>query len=263
MQIKLPRAPWLRILAICSPGLLAILAASLFVMHRLSQNADGVCVDSGRVFSESELRQAVIRNLIQIDVDNANRQKDLFNEIFRTGIVKSPPKTVIRNLLDEFFDNGKSFEENFSIEVIAPGNRGFDLDTLQEPFLLIGYGTMRRDGAAIMASTDIHKIENSERLQKQHTYSLYERYRGFGKHFYRMKRTLIEKDCCDNNNHGRSEEEYLADKRTAYIGSKNSFDRNLAVLELIAQVSNCGAILTFKEEDTGFDLTSIQWIREQ
>jgi hypothetical protein len=193
----------------------------------------------------------------------ANDYERLFhNGTKRVGIVRNPPggymyptELNIKRLMERAYNNDLSFEENFSIEKIAPSDGGIDVSSLEEPFMLVSYDTYRGGLVTIIISTDVRQVDPPS---WPHKISLCDRFCGFGNYYYRIKRIYLSRECCDNRDHGRSPEEYLNNKRKKYLESLESFERNIAVHDNYVIVSNCGDIQTEKS-DNGMDLDIIKY----
>ncbi len=244
-------------------GLFVVLALSVFFFWRFEQAKTGICRDSGKILTGQDLRQAVLKNLVMIAVEAANVHEGLFhNGTERVGIIRNPQginiyptEYNIKSLMEKAYNNDRSFEENFSIEMIAPGDNGFDVNKLEEPFMLVGYWTYPGGGAVIIVSKDVRPVDPPA---WSHKISLYDRFHGFGNYYYRIKQTFLSRECCDNRDYGRTREDHLKKKRIEYLGSLRSFDKNIAVHDNYVMVSNCGDLLTEKSEN-GMDQDVIKY----
>jgi hypothetical protein len=261
MKIKENRNKYSRL--IIAVGSIVVVALLLFFFWRVEQAKTGICTDNGRILTEHELRQAVMQNLVDLMVEAANVHERMFNRgTSRVGIVRNPPggymyptAVNIKRLMESAYNNDLSFEENFAIEKIAPSDSDFDVDSLEEPFMLIRYDADRSGSVSIIVSTDVRQVDPPVWPHKS---SLYERFCGFGNCFFRIKVSHFSRECCDNRDHGRSREEYLNNKRKKYMESLESFDRNIAVHDNYVMVSNCGDIKTEKSEN-GLDMDIIKY----
>jgi hypothetical protein len=244
-------------------GSLSILALSMFFLWRVHQGKSDICVENGRILNPGELRQAVLQNLVNIEVEATNVQEGLFNAGTEwVGIVRVPEEAprdstevYIKKIMEKAYKNDLSFEDNFSIEVIAPSENGFDVSRLEEPFMLVRYSTRPHGSATFYMSTDVRAAVPSWQPKT----SLFERFRGFGNHYFLIKRIFINRECCDNRDYGRKREKYLDDKRKDYMASLENFDRGIAVHDNFVMISNCGDIRTEKSED-GMDRDLIKFI---
>jgi hypothetical protein len=238
-------------------GILAIILA-LFVTVQLSLGNAGVCVNQGRVLSEAELRQAVLQSLMNIEIENQNIYKRVHHAgKARIGVVRNPSEPDVLKLMERTVHSDKTFEENFGIEEIALGIQEFDVGQLREPFMLANYTSESAGGAAFYVSTEIQQINNPEQIKKLRNNSklnLYERIQGFGKYYFHIPRTFIDRGCCDSRIPEKKRGElYYSTLKVLNWSSKNP--------KLITHVSNCGELLTFNEEDSGLNLQSITWIQ--
>lgn len=263
---KVECVPIIPYFLIISLGLFVVLALSLFFLWRIDESKTGICKTQGRVLTEHELRQAVLQNLVNIDVEATNVHERLFNtDRDRTGIVRIAPEVkidqteyYIKSLVEKSHNNKLSFEENFSVEVIAPGH-GIDVSRLEEPFVLVTYST-DTGGALFIFSTDVRQVPPPNWASKV---SLYARFQGFGNHYYRIKCTSIDLKCCDNRTYPYrfSHDEHLAKKEKAYLGSLRNIDSKLAVHDRYVAISNCGDIPT-ENSDNGMDQYFVKFMHK-
>ncbi len=241
-------------------ALLVVLLFFVFVACRIVKNETGICVAVGRVMSDAEHRQAFIRNVVRLGVMNSDIQEEIFRgEAVRTGIIYKASELRFRELVMNFYDNGRSFEENFNIKVIAPLGSGVEADEISEPFFIVMFRPAFGGGAQFIPSSGVVKAEDPASIKKNHNPNLYERFRGFGGSYYSVTFTLISVECCDNRSHYRTREEYVNRKISAYLASIESMNRGFATHTKIAAASNCGEVLT--ERDAGnIGTRSIKWI---
>lgn len=179
--------------------------------------------------SAEEHRQAFLRSLVQLGISNSQiQEKHLRGGAVRTGIISDPPQLDFHKLLLEFYGNKKSFEENLDIEVIASIDNEFGANKLSEPFVLVTFSPSPAGNAKFTPSQEIVKTEDLASIKKKHRLNLYERFRGFGKHYYSLTFTLINVECCDNRAHYRTREEYMNRKVKAHLESINIMQRGFA-----------------------------------
>ena len=159
------RKPWFYSAAIIVAGLFLALAAAVFFMSRVSQARAGMCPDTGTVLSEQELRRAVIKNLINNQVEISRLREHINNNgASRVGVIREPREHDVRKLIVSALGSEKTFEENLSIEEIAQTER--DAKPVEEPFILVSYETYRYGSAMLTDSNGIEKIEDPQRFQK-------------------------------------------------------------------------------------------------
>ncbi|MEJ2693584.1 MAG: hypothetical protein P8166_11140 [Candidatus Thiodiazotropha sp.] len=236
------------------------IALSIHIKLRIAKNAEGICIAENRVLSSEEHRQAFLRNLVQLSINNSNIHDGIHRtEALRTGIIRDTRQLDLRALVKAYYNNGKSFEENFSIEMVAPREHGFDITQLDEPFVLVNYHANRIDISTFTPSSSVIKADARQEIKEKYSPSLYEKYRGFGNNYYKIKYTFIGRGCCDNRLFHRSQKEYLEEKRRSYNETISSFDLGFATHTDIAIASNCGAILTYVT-DNGISTRAIRRI---
>lgn len=207
----LPR--WALLMAAAS----VLLALVAHVMWRLSQNKSGLCVAANQVLGEEEMARRVVLNLLLNAVQNSNRHEAVFrNGRLRAGLIRAEDRPDVRALVEESFGNDESFEENFSIEPVAPADGDLDLHALGPAFTVVTYDALSGGGATFVSTADIRPAPGFALAGGEEETSLLERYRGFGNHYYRVARTFIARDCCDNRSYGHSREAHLSRMRLAY-----------------------------------------------
>lgn len=223
----------------------ALLALGGHLAWRLSRNESGLCLASNQVLSEEELTRRVARNLLLIEVRNGNRHEAAFrNGRLRVGLVRSAGKPDVRAIVEAALGSERSFEENFSIQPIAPADAEFDVGSLEGPFTMVTYDALRGGRATFVSTVDIRREPDFTPVGNDEQPGLLEKYDGFGNHYYRVVLTFIARDCCDNKSFGASRDGYLERKKKAYESSMQAFKRGFAIHEQIVSVSNCGDILT-------------------
>ena len=237
-------------------GILAVILV-LFVTVQLSLNRAGVCVNQGRVLSEVELRQAVLQSLVTIEIENRNIYERIMGHRSSSpiGIIRNPRELDVLKLMEESVHSDKTFKMNFKIEEITPE---FDVERLEEPFMLVNYDDSKYDGTAVFyVSSEIQQIDRPEQIKKlknKYTLSLFERLQGFGEYYFHIPQTFSDRGCCDNRVPKNKRKEI-------YLGSLRSINLDLKKPKRFVLVSNCGELLTFREKDTNLDLQSIIWIQ--
>lgn len=248
---------WLAVLGIAAAVLLALTA---HVAWRISQNESGLCLAANKVLDEEELTRRVARNFLSMEVRNANLHEAAFrNGRLRVGLIRNVEKPDIRAIVQASFGSEKSFEENFSIQPIAPAKVEFDVRSVDEPFTVVTYDALRSGGATFASTADIRRAPDFAPGDNDRQLSLLEKYGGFGNHHYRVVHNFIGRECCDNRSYGVSREEYLSRKTKAYESTMQSFKRGIAIGEFLVSVSNCGDILT-DESEVGAGLRTIRRI---
>ncbi|MCX2782263.1 hypothetical protein OQJ46_04555 [Microbulbifer thermotolerans] len=113
--------------------------------------------------------------------------------------------------------------------------------------------------ARFISTKSVYEIENDDDYKKRYKISLFDRYRGFGKHFYSLKSLIIHKDCCDNKFYRQTIREYMKNKREAYRDTVEAFDLGVAFHSQVVAVSNCGNVMTEKIEN-GLNLDFVKWM---
>jgi hypothetical protein len=254
---KTSRLWWLAALAVVVSVPLALLAC---VGWRLSQNGAGLCLAANKVLGQEELARLVARNLLLNEISNSRLHEAAFrNGRLRVGVIHGPDKPDVRAIVAESFGNERSFEENFSIQPVLPAEAAFDARSVESPFTVVTYDASRGGRATFVSTVDIRRAPGFMPSGGGEQAGILERYRGFGNHYYRVVRSFIARDCCDNRSFGAPREDYLRRKKEAYQSSMQSFERGLALREDIVSVSNCGDIPTVGS-DIGAGLRTIKWI---
>ncbi|WP_182852687.1 hypothetical protein [Metapseudomonas otitidis] len=235
-------------LAVVFALLLSLAAYALNRVHRLDE---GICMAVDRALSPEEHRQVLLRSLVRLGMENSRiHDKYLGGQKLKTGVIRNPPRYDFSKLMEAFSRNDRSFEVNFSIEPIAPQRSGFDLRSLHEPYVLVSYRKDDSGGARLLDTRQLEKLDPVAAAKLDYSPSLYERFRGFGRHFYRVSYTFLDTGCCDSAHAGESHPDYLARKRREYWEWQESFDRGLVNHQWSVAASNCGEVLT-EEDETG------------
>jgi hypothetical protein len=209
------------------------------VWYRLEKVESGVCEKAGRVLTEEELRRAVLQSLVDLEVDRTNilyrHDRNL-----SAGIISNLEFTDFIKLMEKAVQSDTGmFEENFGLKKIAPKKGPFDISSLQEPFILME-DHLKADGVAgFYVSSHVQKASYNGRL------SLGKRLFGYGKYYFHIPFFTFIAKCCGK----RFSREERAD---AY---EFSYDSRAINPKEVVPVSNCGDLLTEREQDTGLYLS--------
>lgn len=103
------------------------------------------------------------------------------------------------------------------------------MNETSEPFVLVTFSPSFAGGATFTSSQEIIEADHLESIRKKHRTNLYERFRGFGIHYYSVTFTIISVECCDNRTHYRTCKEYMNRKMEAYSASIASMDRGFTI----------------------------------
>ncbi|MDR0563422.1 MAG: hypothetical protein LBG78_00610 [Azoarcus sp.] len=246
------RSKWGKRLAIALLILVSILTPSAYYAQM-----QGVCLKTGRVLSEEELKKAILVNMINFYIkDYYNYNWRHGNDSFWVGINSPAKETDMRKLIDDAYQSENSFENNFGLKVLLKGrNAGkyekITADQLQEPFIFMLYEKGRHGSATAFVSTHFKKISYQE-LEKnlqfaaQKRINFYTTLLGYGNHYYDFGGSFVydfHRVCCDNKtDEGYSD--YLKVKKEAYEMALQSMTNSPGhEIRHIGMVSNCGDIL--------------------
>lgn len=253
---------WYRKIMIFSCALLVLLIFLGWITLRFIKNDEGICIAENRVLNDEERRKRFIENLVRLKINNSNIHNNLLGARgLRTGIIHNSPVFDFHQLATNYVSNERSFEDNFSIEVVAPGKIKFDLNNyLKEPFSLVSYAVSPQGSATFIETENIKSIKALESSKNKYVPSLYERFQGFGNYYFHITYTIFDSDCCSEQGRGESHEDYIKRKYKAYFNFLNAMETGFVPHTATASASNCGKIL-IKDSDYGFGLKSIKWIR--
>jgi hypothetical protein len=234
----------LSIIFLVTAGLVAV-----GVWYRLEKVESGVCEKAGRVLTEEELRRAVLQSLVDLEVGRVNRACGITRScIVRIGIVRNPEELDITKFMEKAVQNDtKTFVENFGLEEIAPiGDKPrkepFDISFIKESFILIQYGKKADGVAGFYVSSHVQKASYNGRL------SLDKRLFGYGKYYFYIPFFTFMEKCCDKR--------FSREKRErAYAFHLWVLSKEAELPKDVVPVSNCGDLLTEREQDTGLYLS--------
>lgn len=239
----------------------SILAFFWLVVNRVYENDSGVCAEEGRVLGAEEHRQRFLRNLVQLKVNASNVYEEFSsNQVLRVGIINNSAELDFRKLLVGFFNNEQSFEDNFSIDAVTFLRGSNIVSDVKEPFFVVTYNLLQGGGATFTGSKSVGRVADLASIHNKYKPTFYQRFHGFGSHYYSVSYTYISVECCDNNMNHRSPSEYINRKNNAYLESLSSIDKGFASHTKIAAATNCGEILT-EDGDNGVGAQVIKWIR--
>lgn len=240
---------------------LIVLSISILINYQIVLAENGVCKAAGRVLTADEHRRAFFRSLTALYVEKSNRHHKLTQGAsgVYTGIILDPPERDFISLIAEFSSNNKSFEENFQIKIIAPESVGVRMNQVIEPLAIISYEVADGGRAVFIDSRSIKRIVPQKGDGVLDSFSLLERYRGYGNYFYEVERVFLNIQCCDTRSYSKSAEAYLESKSLAHNQSLKSLQDGIARHILVAVVSNCGDVKA-KDVDNGFGTQTVEWI---
>lgn len=232
-----------------------------WIALRIIKNNEGICISENRVLSDDERRKRFIESLVQLKIKSSNTHNSLLGSRgLRTGIIHNSPVFDFHQLATDYVSNERSFEDNFSIEVVAPGKFKFDLNNyLQEPFALVSYAASPHGSATFIETENIKSIKALDFNKYKYIPSLNERFQGFGNYYFNITYTIFESDCCSEQGRGESHEGYIKRKHKAYFTFLNAMEKGFVPHTATASASNCGNVLT-EDSDYGFGMKSIKWI---
>ncbi|MDR1228229.1 MAG: hypothetical protein LBK55_04300 [Azoarcus sp.] len=227
----------------------------------------GMCLKAGRILSADELRQAVLMDLVTGEIEHLFAYNwEEGGDYFWVGINSPAQETDIQKIINNSFNNGKSFEENFGLKVILKGRKkeNYTFSDMKEPFMLAVYSPQSSGDAGVYLSSDVQeiafaKLDAISQADVPRKITAYRRLLGYGNHYFNISFFSFGRKCCDNRDQG--DEDYMEKKQQAYNLATDTF-RNMATIEdyfpeFYAIVSNCGDILKTKGgliRSLGFDL---------
>jgi hypothetical protein len=236
----------------------------------LSQVDAGVCMREGRVLDKEELRKAALQSFLDTEIKNSGiwyYEVSRYNS--RVGIIENPDETDIWKLMNRAYLRDGTFNENFGIKEFAPRENVHVAD-FTEPFIFSFYQYQPNGLSIFYVSTEIQIVENPDvknfilagkpKSEQQYVLSTYERFAGFGKHYFRFMDVVLNKGCCGNEiPMGWSRERQLENKEETY--RRNMAYRDRYPREEFLPVSNCGDILTSSNSQSFFTTYNAKWLR--
>ncbi|MCL1825552.1 MAG: hypothetical protein FWG26_06350 [Betaproteobacteria bacterium] len=244
-------------------GKIAI-ALCVFVPTLLSSayyaQTQGVCLKTGRALGEEELRKAVLANIVNHRIKQTFRYNHEFEQDAVLGINSPTQETNLQKLIEDSYNNNKSFEENFGLnKILLNGRKQKKYDALSpgqlsEPFLAIDFESRRNGDATIFISSNLKKIafsdmepELKEAAKEKMTW--YNKLLGYGNHYFDFGFPFfysIMRECCDNRD--SNDKDYLQRKEEAYTLSLKAVtvDKTKHIDTNIGVVTNCGDLLLSK-----------------
>lgn len=232
-----------------------------WIALRIIKNNEGICISENRVLSDEERRKRFIESLVQLKIKNSNTNNNLLGSRgLRAGIIHNSPVFDFHQLATDYVSNERSFENNFSIDVVAPGKIKFDLNNyLKEPFVLVSYATSPHGSAIFIETKYVKSIKDLDLYKHKYIPSLKEKFQGFGNYYFNITYTIFESDCCSEQGREESHEGYMKRKHKAYFNFLNAMEKGFVPHTATATASNCGNVLT-EDSDYGFGMKSIKWI---
>lgn len=227
-----------RALLVVAAVLVLLCVAAVHVMYRISRNSDGICATEGRVLSDEELRRRVIENIVKHEIDVVHAHD---NAVLKAGIVPEISEATLIQMIDRSYHNEKSFEENFSVEVVSPRSKSnrFDVSALKDPFMLVVYDD---SGADLYPMVSVQRELISVR-EIDNRFGLAESYLGFGSNFFKISIVMsLPRYCCHKNPGRLSGEQFVLERMLGYQDWLDS-GRKLSISRRLMAVSTCGDVL--------------------
>ncbi len=237
---------------------LLIAVPGSFAVYRLFWTDATLCLVEGKVLSDEEHRQRFLESLVRFKVENSYIYKRHDGKDFlKTGVVYDAKYYDLVRVIKTSKNNGRSFEDNFGIKLLAPFREERRIDYPREPFVLVSYYDQDGGSSTFTDSRDVSIVKDAARLSDQ--VDFYDRVKGFGSRFYKVGSTFVNIECCGNNKYSQTEERYQQMKEQAWSNTLNSISKGFATHARVAVSSGCGEVLT-EENDNGFDTRHIKWI---
>jgi hypothetical protein len=204
----------------------------------------------------------VLQSLVDYRIGNANRWCGITRScVIRVSINRNPEETDIIKLIERAVQSDtRTFEENFALEEIAPidiypRKDPFDISALKEPFTLASYGKERYQDKPGSGTVSFHVSTDVQEAHFNGQLSLYRRLLGYGNHYFYVPYTLFGNRCCDKGVPRKERE-----KSYAFISG--SIAEKSKLPKEVVPVSNCGGLLTEREQDTGMHLHQLVYLKE-
>ncbi|GFM56810.1 hypothetical protein PSCICF_29880 [Pseudomonas cichorii] len=237
---------------------LLIAVPGSFAVYRLFWTDATLCLAEGKVLSYEEHRQRFLESLVRQGVENSYIYKRRDGKTnLKTGIIDDGKNYDLIRMVHFLKGNGKSFEENFGIRVVAPLEGEPKVETPREPFVLVTYYDGQSGSSTLIDSKDVKPVKDISELSER--LSVYERLRGYGGRFYEVAFSMLSVECCGNDRYGRTYEEYKLRKSLSYQYTLDSIAEGNKTRTAVAASSSCGEVLTEKN-DNGFSTRSIKWV---
>ncbi|MCV4273115.1 hypothetical protein OH710_10730 [Pseudomonas capsici] len=237
---------------------LLIAVPGSFAAYRLIWTDAALCLAEGKVLSDEEHRQRFLESLVRFKVENSYIYKRHDGKDFlKTGVVYDAKYYDLVRIIKTSKNNGRSFEDNFGIKLLAPFREERKIDYPREPFVLVSYYDQDGGSSTFIDSRGVSIVKDTALLREQ--VGLYDRVKGFGSRFYKVGFTFVNIECCGNKKYSQTEERYQQMKEQAWSNTLNSISKGFAPHARVAVSSGCGEVLT-EENDNGFDTRHIKWI---
>ncbi|MEW6445134.1 MAG: hypothetical protein ACOZAQ_04605 [Pseudomonadota bacterium] len=233
-------------------SIIALLAFVIYATYRIHINDQGICIEKGRALTEDELKTEVIRNIVLMEFNNIRIGDGWHHR--RLGIAPTGPGFDLRAMIDRSYQSGLSFDENFQVTIIPRNTKSMDAfkDMFNGNFGLVSYGIGKGGWAGVMDFSSIKKVGFSNRKSPARPVSSWVlRFFGYGNNFFKLKKVIFARECCDVPG-GRGSYDYKgldfsSIKEEAYKSTKSDLELWGNRVKVFA-VNNCGRILTRKDD---------------
>jgi hypothetical protein len=243
--------------------ILAVALCSLMCVAVLyvAQAHYGICLKEGRVLSPEELRQRVLLNLVNFEIQSSSDFNGFIGKNRSlVGIANSVSEIDIKKIMEKIYSEN-SVEISLELEPLIKEGRyekakQYLASQIKEPFILVQYSVNNNvEDGTIYISPNVIKGFYKPAENKKNKLGLIESLRnyigqfskslcGFNNHYYKIPRFSFSRACCDN----KLSVEALNEER------RKSFEKNIELIEKyktpgryipphISAISNCGDIL--------------------
>jgi len=221
------------------------IGAYFYVQNRMEDLSAGICLKEGRVLPETELKRRAAQSLVMSDVSFVYEyNKATGGGSWRVGLSPIFSLEELRRLIRNSISEESAYEDVFSIAVIRPNKKEFEIEDVPERFMLHFFNEGHDSLGVLTSSESIQELEYNSEYNDYFKIGVFDEFNGYGNYFFYIDRVHIDKDCCDKKPYTRTQEEYEEEKRKGISWSiKNLEDGGR---DTMIAVSNCGGVLTRK-----------------
>lgn len=237
-------------------AVVALVALALFISSKFQKLDGGVCLDSGVRLGDLDLRQKVITNLSNYELDRVRHQDiEYLPDVLRVWIGSEITDEQIAKAVIALKNDRDPFVEDHGFRRLHPMPSGQAASLVREPFVLVTSDSVGENvSIRRVASHDIRRAEISVPTVEGYQPTLLQRMQGFGNRFYQIKSRQFSYACCLPPDAENSPVRKLVPIVHAEVGAGSVIaGQNIT---RVAIVSNCGQVLTYKD-DGGFN--QIKW----
>lgn len=216
-------------------------------------NSVGFCFSKGSILSDKQLRQEARQSLMNFIVEESkSKAADGWPRGYRVGVIYGSSNIDFVGDMSRSLENKFSIEENFHMDTLFDGDNDDYLSSVDvaKPMTIVDINNSGPGGGGSTYFIDARDMLLDERREIFTTkLSLVDKLLGYGRHFYILKSVSVETHCCDAPFSYSDNVNYQEEKERSWRNTLSSLALGTVSWIDVVPVSNCGNVLTARNEN--------------